>query len=210
MADPNKKPAFLGPLVVVSLVVLAVVGFFAARQYFGPPASVPQSAGAAIGGPFTLIDQDGKTVTDEDFRGQYMLVYFGYTYCPDVCPTSLSIVGRALDILEEQAPDQAARIQPVFISVDPDRDTPAVLKDYVKNFHERLIGLTGTPDQVAAAAKAYRVYFAKVREKGAAADEYLMDHSSITYVMGPDGKFATHFGHGTDPAVMAEKLAALK
>lgn len=209
MAD--KKSTFLGPLVALSLVVLAVVGFLAARQHFGADTQKPGTAsGVPIGGAFTLVDQDGRTVTDKNFLGKYMLVYFGYTYCPDVCPTSLNTLGRAMDQLEAEAPEAAARIQPVFITVDPARDTPELMKSYVGNFHDRLIGLTGTPEQVAAAAKAYRVYFSKVVEKGASADEYLMDHSSITYLMGPDGKFVTHFGHGTAPDVMAGKLAALK
>ena len=207
MAD--KKPGFLGPLVVVSLIILSVVGFFAAKQHFGT-APVASQGGVPIGGAFTLTDGSGKTVTDQDFLGTNTMIYFGYTYCPDVCPTSLSLMAQALDLLAEKSPGKAARIQPIFISVDPERDTPALLKEYVKHFHPRLIGLTGTPDQVATAAKAYRVFYSKVVEKGAKPDAYLMDHSSITYVMGPDGKFVTHFGHGSDPEVMAKKLATLR
>lgn len=207
----SKKPTFLGPIVVLSLVILAVVAFLAARQHFGTDAKRPAvSSGVPIGGPFTLTDHTGKQVTEKDFMGKYMLVYFGYTFCPDVCPTSLTAMGQAMDILEAKFPGVAARIQPIFVSVDPERDTPALLAEYVKHFHGRMIGLTGTPDQVAAAAKTYRVFFSKVVEKGAAADEYLMDHSSITYVIGPDGKFSTHFGHGTTPEAMSDKLATLR
>lgn len=207
----KNRNTFLGPVVALSLAVLMVVAFLAARQHFGPKPGDPGTvSNVSIGGPFALTDQDGKAVTDKDFLGKYMVVYFGYTYCPDVCPTSLSAIGRAMDILDAKAPDKAKRILPVFVTVDPERDTPALMKSYVKNFHPRLTGLTGTVDQTAAAAKAYRVYYAKVVEKGADPANYLMDHSSITYVMGPDGKFVTHFGHGTTPEAMAEKLAQLK
>ena len=204
----EKKSTFLGPVVALALVIVAVVAFLAARQHFGPAANGPATVN--LGGPFSLTDQDGKIVTDKDYAGRYMLVYFGYTYCPDVCPTSLAAIGRAMDILETKDAALAARIQPIFITIDPERDTPALMKSYVKNFHPRLIGLTGTPEQIAAVAKAYKVYYAKAVDKGAPADSYLMDHSSITYLMGPDGKFVTHFAHGTTPDAMAEKLATLK
>lgn len=203
----QKTQTKLGPIVAISLVILAVVAFFGAREMFNPTAKT--SGTIPIGGAFTLTDHNAKTVTDKDFLGSYMMVYFGYTYCPDVCPTSLGLMGHALDILAKEDPKQAARIQPIFVSVDPERDTVAVLKEYAPNFHPRLLGLTGTVDQVKEAANAYRVYFAKVVEKDAKPGEYLMDHSSITYVIGPDGKFVTHFGHGTAADVMAKKLAEL-
>ena len=129
---------------------------------------------ALVGGPFSLTDQNGRKVTEKDFRGKYMLVFFGYTYCPDVCPTELQVMSAAL----EDMGTKADAIQPVFISIDPARDTPDVLKQYVANFHPRLMGLTGTAEEVAAVAKAYRVFYGKVDGKS---DEtsYLMDHSSI-------------------------------
>lgn len=154
---------------------------------------------ALVGGPFTLTDQNGRRVTEKDFLGRYMLAFFGYTYCPDVCPTELQVMMAALDSL---GPD-AAKVQPVFISIDPARDTPEVLKSYVENFGNRLIGLTGTTDEVAAVAKAYRVYYAKAGNSASSKD-YLMDHSSIIYLMGPDGKFVKHMPYTTD----AVKLAA--
>lgn len=157
------------------------------------------NASAAIGGPFTLTDHAGRTVTDADFRGRWMLVYFGYTFCPDVCPTALGVVAGGLDKL---APGERALITPVFISVDPDRDTPAVLKDYVGAFHPSLVGMTGTPEQLAPVLKAYKVYAAKVKNDDPTA--YTMDHSSILYLMGPDGRFVAHFPHGTT----ADQLAA--
>lgn len=138
----------------------------------------------AIGGPFTLEDGSGKPVTDRDFRGKYMLVYFGYTFCPDVCPTTLNAVADAMDKLGPAA----ARIRPVFITVDPKRDTPSVVKQYAAAFGPTITGLTGTPGEIATAAKEYRVYYAEHRT-GPGPNDYSMDHSSVLYLMGPDGGF---------------------
>jgi protein SCO1/2 len=138
----------------------------------------------SIGGPFTLEDGAGKAVTDRDFRGKYMLVYFGYTFCPDVCPTTLNAVADAMDKLGIAS----SHIQPVFITVDPKRDTPAVVKQYAAAFGPAILGLTGTPDQIAQAAKEYRVYYAEHRT-GPGPNDYAMDHSSVLYLMGPDGAF---------------------
>src|SRR6185437_773362 len=135
-------------------------------------------AGLAIGGPFTLVDQSGKRVTQADFRGRWMLVYFGYTFCPDVCPTELQTIAGALDKL---GPD-AASIAPLFITIDPARDTPAILADYVKLFDNRLIGLTGSAKEIDDVAREYRVYYAKVTQNSGGS--YLMDHSSFAYLMG--------------------------
>ncbi len=154
-----------------------------------------------IGGPFTLVDHDGKTRGDGDFQGEHMLIYFGYTYCPDVCPTALSDMALAMDALGDEAP----KVRPIFITVDPSRDTPERLKPYVANFHPRLVGLTGSETAVAAAAKAYRVYFAKSKTE-AAPGEYLMDHTSIIYLMGPDGRYLTHFTHGVTVETMAKRI----
>jgi len=155
----------------------------------------------ALGGPFTLVTQTGKTVTDATFRGKYLLVYFGYTYCPDVCPTELAEIATVLDTLGPLA----AAIQPLFITVDPERDSPSVLASYVPQFYERLIGLTGTPEQIAHVAKAYRVYYAKVEDKDSPG-AYLMDHSAFVYLMGPDGKYLTMFSHRTGPDAMVKTL----
>lgn len=158
---------------------------------------------ALVGGPFTLTDQDGKRVTDQDFRGKYMLIFFGFTYCPDVCPGELQVMSAALDELGPEGD----KIQPVFITVDPERDTPEAMKLYVSNFHPRMVGLTGSPDDIAAVAKAYRVYYAKAKApEGAAPGDYLMDHSTILYLMGPDGKFVKHFTYGTDVKTLADGL----
>jgi protein SCO1/2 len=163
-----------------------------------------QPAALTVGGPFSLIDGDGKPVTDQTFRGKYMLVYFGYTYCPDVCPTTLTNVATALDKLGPKA-DQ---IQPLFITVDPKRDTPSVVKQYAAAFGPRLIGLTGTPQQIDVAAKAYRVYYAEHRT-GPGPDDYSMDHSSVLYLMGPDGRFIAPVRADQDGPEIAAALAKL-
>jgi cytochrome oxidase Cu insertion factor (SCO1/SenC/PrrC family) len=155
----------------------------------------------AIGGPFALLDQNGELRHDSDFRGELMLVYFGYTYCPDACPTALQTMTQALDDLG----DDAKAVQPVFISVDPERDTVAEMKKYAQNFHPRLLALTGSPDQVAAAANAYHVFYEKVNPPNGG-DEYLVDHSSFIYLMGRDGRYVTHFGLDMTAAAMAAAL----
>lgn len=151
-----------------------------------------------IGGPFTLVDQTGAARRAEDFRGRLMLVYFGYTFCPDACPTALQDMSCALDILGAKG----EAVQPIFITVDPARDTVAQMKLYAENFHPRLIALTGTPEQVAAAARAYRVFYEK--GKGTNDDDYLMNHTSYIYLMGRDGRYLSHFPPGTT----AEQMAA--
>ena len=153
----------------------------------------------AIGGPFTLVDQNGRTVTNEMLKGKPTLIYFGYTFCPDVCPTSLLLMETAI---EKLGPDAAKKVNLVFITIDPERDTQKLIKDYVGNFGPTFIGLTGTPEQVAAAGRAYRVYYQKVPGKDGA--PYLMDHSSIVYVLDRNGRFVTHFTH----EAKAEAIAA--
>jgi protein SCO1/2 len=148
--------------------------------------SRPPLQGARIGGAFTLVDQDGRTVTDRSFAGKYRIVYFGYTFCPDVCPTDAQHIGAGLRLVEQADPKLGAKIVPIFITVDPARDTPAVLKSFTAAFHPRMVGLTGSADAIAAAAKAYAVYYKKgeVTANGG----YMMDHSSVAYLMDPDGK----------------------
>jgi cytochrome oxidase Cu insertion factor (SCO1/SenC/PrrC family) len=164
----------------------------------------PQTEGdGPIGGPFTLVDQDGRTVTQDDLLGRFALIYFGYTFCPDVCPTSLQTMALAYGDLPVGVRD---KVQMVFITVDPERDTPAAMKDYVALFDPTMIRLTGTSAQTAAAAEAWGVYFARHQDDKSAAD-YLVDHSSIVYLMGPDGKYVAHFSHGTSAAAMAQGIA---
>ena len=152
----------------------------------GAPSAEPPLAGAKIGGPFTLTDQDGKTVTDAAFAGRYRLVYFGYSFCPDICPVDLQKLMRGLSQFEKTDAARGAKVVPMFITVDPERDTPAALKSFVGRYHPRLIGLTGTPEQIAAVAKAYVVTYNKV--PGSAPDRYLMAHSQLAFLMDPQGK----------------------
>ncbi len=169
---------------------------------------VVRSTGTAqIGGPFTLVDQDGQTRTEADFAGRYMLIFFGYTYCPDFCPTTLTDVTQALDRLAETAPEAAKQVTPIFVTVDPERDTVEAMKAYVTHFHPDFVGLTGSPEQVAAAAKVYRIFYQKVEDDSAG--DYLVDHSTFTYLMGPDGTYTTHFAYNTSPEAMAERIAEL-
>ncbi|UYY76268.1 SCO family protein [Sphingomonas sp. R1] len=180
-------------VIAATLLTLAACGA-------GSPGEAPL-AGARIGGPFALVDQNGKSVTDADFAGRYRIVYFGYTYCPDVCPTDLAKIGAALRTLDKRAPATAAKIVPLFVTIDPARDTPAQLKLYVGNFHPRLIGLTGTPDAIAAVAKAYAVAYMKQPTPSG----YLMGHTQVAYLMGPDGKPITSLPLEKDPpAIVAE------
>lgn len=154
----------------------------------------------AIGGPFTLVDQNGNTVTDATYRGKWMLIYFGYTFCPDVCPTTLNRNAQAISLLTDE---QKAKIVPIMVTVDPERDTPKVMKAYVASFSPQMVGLTGTLDQVEAAARAYRVYFAKTPTSET---EYLMDHSSFTYLVDPAGNFVQVISQETTPDQLADTL----
>ena len=171
--------------------------------------TMPESVEATMVGRFELTDADGKRVTEANFAGRYMLVYFGYTYCPDVCPTELAKMAAALDTFEEAAPKRAAKVVPIFISVDPERDTPERLKDYAELFHPRLVALTGTAEQIRAAANTYKVYYAKIYPEGGATGEgdYLMDHSSQTYLMGPDARYVALFPSTATAKDIADALA---
>jgi protein SCO1/2 len=200
-------------IVLILAVVLIGVGVGVALRGLiwpdGQIASVREGAGsgtALIGGPFTLTDQDGKRRSDADFRGKIMIVEFGYTFCPDVCPLGLQLVADSLDLLGPAAD----KIQPVFITVDPARDTQDVVKSYVENFAPRkatprIVGLRGTPEETTAVARAYRVYY-KINGDPKSNPNYLVDHSAFIYVMGPDGKFLGHFTHETSPEAVATLL----
>lgn len=163
----------------------------------------PPLAGARIGVPFALTDQDGRRVTDGDFAGRWRIMYFGYTFCPDVCPTGLQTLSAGLKAFEGADPARGAKVVPVLVTVDPVRDTPAVLKPYVAAFHPRLIGLTGAPLMIEAVTKGYGVYARPgVKQAGGG---YLVDHSSQAYLMGPEGQpIALLPSDGTPQAVAAE------
>lgn len=161
---------------------------------------------ASIGGAFALTDQNGIRRSQTDFAGRPMLIYFGFTYCPDVCPTALDIMGGALDALQQRDAIAYERLQPVFISVDPARDTPPVLRDYLAYFHPRLSGLTGSQADIDAIKSAFKIYAAR----GAAEDEngnYNVDHSSFFYLMDENNRYLAHFDHAITPEILAEKLA---
>jgi len=158
------------------------------------------TAAVKIGGPFNLVTHRGEKVTDETYRGRFLFVYFGYAYCPDICPTELANMAATLDHMGSAA----SAVQPLFVTVDPERDSPAFMSEYVAQFHPAMVGLTGTSKQIADVAKRYRVFYRKVEDESAS--EYLMDHSNFIYLMGPDGEFLSMFRGGTDPAAVAKTI----
>jgi len=186
---------------LVAALALLVAG--AGWYLLAPGTGSPAGGAALVGGPFNLIDQHGRPVTDRDFAGRFMLIYFGYTFCPDFCPMSLSTMTRALDLLPA---DQAERVVPILITIDPERDTVEQLAEYAPLFHPRLVALTGSLEAVRQAAKAYRVYFSKAGDDSG--NDYLMDHSTFIYLMGPDGSYLRHFGHNVSAEEVAEALQA--
>jgi protein SCO1/2 len=163
-----------------------LVACSAAPDGNGAADAEPPLAGAQIGGTFTLTNQDGVRMSEDEFKGKYRIIYFGYSYCPDVCPIDLSNLMLGLKLAEKGDPALAEKVQPIFISVDPERDTPAVLKQYVSAFHPRLIGLTGTPEEIAAVAKKYLIIYDIRKDEGSS--EYLVDHSRQAYLFGPEGE----------------------
>ena len=190
-------------LAVSAVALAAAIGFAVYTLVVGGGGRQLAAVSAvSVGGPFTLTDHNGNETTDKNYHGKYILVQFGYTYCPDICPTELQKAATTLDLLGEDADE----VQVLFISVDPERDTAAILADYVGAFHENIIGLTGTPDQIRNVTKAYRVYYAKDRpdENG----DYLVSHSAFTYFMSPDGQYLRHFSSTDAPEVMAEQIRA--
>jgi protein SCO1/2 len=198
-----RLPRFaLAAVLLGGLVILGAGVFLGLAHRDSPRGAAGTLLASAIGGPFHLVDQDGKTVTDADLKGKWSLVYFGYTHCPDACPTALNDIAVALD---ELGPKRGA-VRPVFITVDPERDTPDVLKAYVTAFDTPILALTGTPGEIAQAAKSYRVYYAKHPEAGG---DYSMDHTSVIYVMDPQGRFTASFTHESSPEEIAERLKKL-
>jgi len=184
------------PFLVVAFGLVAL----AATAYLMTPSQGPRRSGTAtIGGPFTMTEQDGKTVTEADFKGRPRLVFFGYTHCPDVCPTSLFEIS---EIFKAMGPDK--KISAVFVTTDPERDTPPVMKDYLSSFDTRIVGLSGTPEQTAAIEKSYKVYAKKVPgEKG---NDYTMDHTAIVYLLDKDGRFVNAFNLDRPPQEAAKEL----
>src|SRR6516225_8806015 len=200
---PGGSPRFVLVAAVAAALVILGAGLFLALALRDNPRGVGGTAlASAIGGPFRLIDQNGQTVTDADLKGKWSLVYFGYTHCPDACPTALNDISIALDDL---GPKRDA-VRAVFITVDPERDTAEALKSYVTSFDAPILALTGSPEAIAQAAKGYRVYYAKHPEAGG---DYSMDHSSVIYVMDPEGRFTASFAPDSTPEQMAGRLKKL-
>ncbi len=196
--DTNRRHVWL--LAVTSALVAAVIAYgtvWALSTSWDAPrtATLPP-----LGGPFKLTDQDGRVVTDADFRGKWVLLYFGYTHCPDACPTAFNTIAEALD----QLGSRREKIQPLFITLDPERDTPAVLKEFTGAFQAGIVGLTGSPAQVAALAKQYRIDYKKhpVPEN----NDYSIDHTSIIFLISPQGQPLSLFSHETPPDRMARRI----
>jgi protein SCO1/2 len=187
----------------IALMVIASGGLAALLLIPAPLTQVRSSMTGAIGGPFTLVASDGRTVTDQTYRGKWMLIYFGYTSCPDACPTALNDMGVALDRLDSEA----ASLQPVFITIDPKRDTPEVLAEYLKSFDPHIVALSGTDEQVAAVVKEYRVY---VEVQPGGGKDYLVNHSSFFYLINPDGKFVNIVHGDVSGEELADKIKQLR
>jgi protein SCO1/2 len=202
-ANPRSPPRFaIVAIVCAALLVVAAGGLLALAVRETPRGAAGTALASAIGGPFRLTDQNGKPVSDVDLKGKWQLVFFGYTHCPDTCPTALNEIALALD----QLGVKRGEVEIVFITVDPERDTPEVMKSYVQSFDAPIIALTGSPDAVAQAAKAYRVYYAKhPRGDG----DYDMDHSAVIYVMNPEGRFTATFTPDSTADAIAQRLQKL-
>jgi protein SCO1 len=181
--------AFIAGLALFSAVIFIVTG--------RPPA--PIAITSSVGGPFKLVDQNFKPISDEDLKGRPFLVFFGFTHCPDVCPTTLFEVSEVLRVLGPEGD----KVRALFVTVDPERDTPEKMKDYLSSFDPRLIGVTGTPEQITAMEKAYRVYAKKVPLEGS---NYTMDHTAIVYLMDKEGRFVTPFNLKRRPEEAAADL----
>ena len=188
---------------LLGLIALCAAGFTGVLLSGARPPFLRAYMTSAIGGPFTLVADDGKTVTERTYRGKWLLVFFGFTHCKDVCPATLNTIAAAL----RQLGPEAAKVQPLFITVDPQRDTPQVLANYVKAFDPRIVGLSGTMDQIAAVAGKYKVYFSA--DETAQDRDYQVDHSAFVYLMNPQGQFVQLFGGATSNNEIAARLRQL-
>jgi protein SCO1/2 len=206
---PNKPKMYLKSLGLFCLTGAGLFGYFynekqkielLKKQAINSGIGTPK-----VGGPFNLVNQFGQLVSNQDYLGKYMLIYFGYTFCPDVCPEELEKMAETVDILDKKG--FSDKIVPIFISCDPKRDSIASIRQYVKDFHPRFVGLTGTYNQIKSTAKAFRLYFsAPPRALDDDEADYLVDHSIFFYLMGPDGKFIQHFGRDLNSQEMADKI----
>lgn len=199
-----RKSGFLFIYMIATMVIAyAAFMMYSERPDTNPFAVVKKgesSGNALLGGPFTLKNQNGEYVSNTDLKGKWMLVYFGYSFCPDVCPADLLTMTSALEALDKDAD----KIAPLFITIDPERDTVDQLNTYMSNFYPSIQALTGSPEEIAQVANAYKVYYKKVEDPDMS--YYLMDHTAITYLMDTQGNYVTHFAHGTDAKAMTDKL----
>jgi protein SCO1/2 len=190
---------------IVMAWIICVLGLVALLAVLGrdiiPHAPVHSNGGGLIQGNFSLTGANDKAVTEQDFRGKYMLVYFGFTHCPDICPTTLLLMQNVISRMKPSARD----VQPIFISIDPERDTPKVASDYASHFGADMIGLSGTPEQIKTVAENYKIYYSKVEAKDSALG-YMMDHSGFIYLMGTDASYLTHFPHNVSERELEEGL----
>jgi protein SCO1/2 len=189
--------------IVALVVVVFAFGAWLNLRHDDPPENAAVGGmvvNVDIGGPFELTDHTGAQFTRDDLAGDYALIYFGYTFCPDVCPTELGLMAEAIDLLE----GDGERVRPVMITIDPERDTPDVLSEYVPLFHERLVGLTGTEQEVRDVATKYRVFYRRFEDPSYTF--YLMDHTSFVYLLSPTGEIASMFRYQTPPEEMAATI----
>lgn len=196
----NMRLLLIGLLASLAGVVGALAVIPGAIDSLLPKRGAVSIGKALVGGPFELTAHTGQRVRDTDYRGKLMLVYFGFTYCPDICPAGLQVITAALDKLKKKAD----RVAPLFITIDPERDSPAQLKSYVASFHPNVMGLTGSAEDISSVAKAYRVYYRKAQSSDLS--DYTMDHTSFMYLMDGNGEFITHFPHAVTPDKLAERL----
>lgn len=187
-------------IIAVIAIVLLAIGLAVFQSDEAPRGNL---SGAAVGGPFTLVDETGKTVTSDSFNNQWRLMYFGFTYCPDVCPTDTAAMAAGLKSFEERHPARARKVQPLFITFDPERDTPEILAEFTDHFHPRLLGLTGTAEQIESVLATFRVYAA--RTEGATEGTYSFDHTALVYLMDPKGQ-PVEFVAGPTPATVDAML----
>ena len=181
-----------------SLLILLVLSIGTGLWVYKQTKSNNLNKATLVGGSYSLTDHNGKKVTDKSFQNKFKIIYFGYTFCPDICPTGMAVISQALDLLG----NKAQRIKPLFITVDPKRDNIEIMAEYHSHFHPSFSNLTGTLDQIRRVAKLYRVYYKK--SDASEAENYLMDHSSIMYVLSPEGEYINHFG----PQITPEQIIA--
>ena len=205
------KLLFMKKYIVAIVTSIIILGSFVYLQYLRDSKSqavvkLHEGHGkATIGGEFKLHDSEGLLVSDQDFLGKFTLIYFGFTYCPDICPMALNNISNLMVMMEKDS-ELKGKVQPIFITVDPARDDQGIMKSYLAHFHSSIIGLTGSDTEIARAAQNFKVFYSKRHQEGAEDDGYLVDHSSFIYLMDPHGYFVKHFNHLSDPGTMYSSI----